>query len=53
MEQKDGSKKRYIVQAIIWVVLLIASLITLPNINQLVREKRTNQAAKRLDQSGS
>ena len=39
MEQKDGSKKRYIVQAIIWVVLLIASLITLPNINQLVREK--------------
>ena len=39
MEQKDGSKKRYIVQAIIWVILLIASLITLPNINQLVREK--------------
>ena len=39
MEQKDGSKKRYIVQAIIWVVLLIASLVTLPNINQLVREK--------------
>ena len=39
MVQKDGSKKRYIVQAIIWVVLLIASLITLPNINQLVREK--------------
>ena len=39
MEKKDGSKKRYIVQAIIWVVLLIASLVTLPNINQLVREK--------------
>lgn len=39
MKQKDGSKKRYIVQAIIWVILLIASLITLPNINQLVREK--------------
>lgn len=39
MEQKDGSKKRYVVQAIIWVILLIASLITLPNINQLVREK--------------
>lgn len=39
MKQKDGSKKRYIVQAIIWIILLIASLITLPNINQLVREK--------------
>lgn len=39
MEEKKGTKKRYIVQAIIWLILLIASLVAMPNINKLVREK--------------
>ncbi|HIX01472.1 MAG TPA: MMPL family transporter [Candidatus Ligilactobacillus excrementigallinarum] len=39
MKEKTTSKKRYIVQAIIWLILLIASLVALPNINKLVREK--------------
>lgn len=39
MEENKSSKKRYIVQAIIWFALLVVSLIALPNINKLVREK--------------
>lgn len=39
MNKRNGSKKQYIIQAIIWIVLLIISLVTLPNINKLVRQK--------------
>jgi RND superfamily putative drug exporter len=33
-----GSKKQYLAQAIVWLVLLIISLFALPNISYLVRE---------------
>ena len=39
MKKTKGTKLRYIAQAIVWLILLVASLIALPNINRLVREK--------------
>lgn len=38
-EQNQRHKRRYIAQALVWIVLLLAGLFMMPNISALVREK--------------
>jgi len=34
-----GSRRRFIIQAIIWLVVMVAAIVMLPNVSQLVRDK--------------
>ncbi|AVK61714.1 transporter [Lactobacillus sp. CBA3605] len=38
-----GSHRRFIIQALIWVVVMVAAIVMLPNVSQLVRDKGQTQ----------
>ncbi|MFC6182498.1 MMPL family transporter [Lactiplantibacillus daowaiensis] len=38
-----GSRRRFIIQAVVWLVVMVAAVIMLPNVSQLVRDKGQTQ----------
>ncbi|MFD1419885.1 MMPL family transporter [Lactiplantibacillus songbeiensis] len=38
-----GSRRRFIIQAIVWLVVMVAAIVMLPNVSQLVRDKGQTQ----------
>ncbi|MFC6163549.1 MMPL family transporter [Lactiplantibacillus dongliensis] len=38
-----GSRRRFIIQAIVWLVVMVAAIFLLPNVSQLVRDKGQTQ----------